>query len=352
MGNGWPLLTSDPASADARIGNALSTEEQVISGDPGQTGYYVTNRAGGLYVRGSLTLGLGNQEDVVTTTSSTYESQVETRTVTTMTDLYLTPRTQLDRYTTTTTNTTITDIQREGEATFDVGTDGLISNVEIVLDPAQTSQYETTTDQTVLDGSVIVHNREVLASRTIDIDRAIIPWQPILINRQVETGTDTYPNLSPLLGELALGAVLNFGNTPWTPAANTLRTELFVRGTTIGQCHDQDDAGLRAEIVFHPFGEEQRPAYEYDISGNLVPIFQTEPVRDRNQSVMHELVETVDGELIQVPVNQFVYDDNGERIPETVGTGRTPGPGIFLTLEELLTDDDGPTVVGGLQLMF
>ncbi|MGP1386574.1 MAG: hypothetical protein ACTS2F_23650 [Thainema sp.] len=354
VGGEWVATVdlTDPTSADARVGNALSTEEQIISGDPGQTGYYVTNRAGGLYVRGSLTLGLGNQEDVVTTTSSTYEAQVETHTVTTTTNFYLTPRTQLDQYTTTTTDTTITDIQREGDATFDVGMDGLISNVEIVLDPAQIDEQTTTEQEREFDGTDIVQNPEFLANRTVGIDRTIIRWQPTLINRQVETGTDTYPNLSPLLGELALGAVLNFGNTPWTPAANTLRTELFVRGTTIGQCHDQDDIGLRAEVVFHPFGEEQRPAYEYDISGNLVPIFQTEPVRDRNQEAVHELVETVDGELLQVPVNQFIYDDNGDRIPETVGTGKTPGPGIFLSLEELLTDDDGPTVVGGLQLTF
>jgi hypothetical protein len=324
----------------------------VIPGDPGQVGYSVTHLAGGLYVRGSLTLGLGNQEDIVTTTTSTYGTPVVTLTTTTTTDIFQTPRTQMDRFTTTTTATTTTDIQQQGEATFDIEADGLISNMTIDLAPAQISERLVTEQDRAFSGTEMAMGEEFWADSIVDVDTTTIHGNPVLMDRQVKVSTDTYPNVSPLLGEFALGGLLNFGNTPWTPAANTLRTELFARGTAIGYCHDQDDIGLRAELVFHPFGEEQRPAYGYDTDGNLVPLYKTEPVLDNNQEALFELVETVDGELSQVPIGQFVYDDNGERIPETVGTGRTSGPGIFLSLEELFTDDDGPTVVGGLQYTF
>lgn len=343
---------TDPVSADARVGNSLVTEERVIPGTPGQMGYNVTDLAGGFYLRGSLTLGLGNQEDLITTTASTYQSQVNTFTLTTTTDIFHTPVTQVDTFTTTTTATTFTDVQQQGDAIFDIGNDGTIADINVNLAPAQISERLVTEQQTEFDGTEIAMDREFLADSIVDVETSLTHSDPILIDRQVETDTDSYANLSPLLGEIAFGGLLNFGNTPWTPAANTLRTELFARATAIGESHDQDDIGLRAEIVFYPFGEEQRPAYGYDTNGNLVPIFCTEPVFDANQAAIVELVENAEGELIEIPVYQFLYDDHGERIPEMVGTGRTSGPGIFVTLEELLTDDDGPTVAGGLQLTF
>jgi hypothetical protein len=354
MGGEWveTIDLTDPASADARVGNLLATEDLVIPGAPGQVGYYATHLAGGLYVRGSLTLGLGNQEDLITTTTSTYESQVATLTRTTTTDTFHTPMTQVDSFTTTTTAITFRDLQQQGDATFDIGTDGAIANVNLNLEPAQISERLVTEQDNEFAGTEIVLGSEFLADSTVDIESSVTHNDPILIDRQVDTDTDSYPNLSPLLGEIAFGGILNFGNTPWTPAANTLRTELFARATAIGESHDQDDVGLRAELVFYPFGEERRPAYGYDTDGNLVPIYQTEPVLDSNSEVAVEQVENVHGEVIEVPIYRFVHDDNGERILETVGTGRTSGPGIFVNIEELLTDDDGPTVAGGLQLTF
>jgi hypothetical protein len=194
---------------------------------------------------------------------------------------------------------------------------------------------------------------EVLAER--DVEMEVIATNVMntqLVDRQVERDTDTYQNVSPLVGELALGAILNYGNTPWTPAANTVRGEVFARSTVLGESDDGGDVGLRAEVVFHPFGEEQRPAYGYNEEGELVPIYATEPLLDEEGDRQTETLENVDGELVEVPLSEFVYDEEGDRIQAMTGTGNPNGPGVFVRLEEVFDDDDGTTLSGGLQFTF
>ncbi|MGP1383053.1 MAG: hypothetical protein ACTS2F_05795 [Thainema sp.] len=351
---GDPVATVDnrnPGDADARVGTILSTPDELIPGAPGQSGYYATTVAGGLYARGSLTLGLGNQEDVITTTTSFYEAQVETLTRTITTDTFHTPVTQVDTITTETTETTFTTTQQEGIASFDVNSDGILSNLKVTLDPEQVFE-EVVTDRSQEHSTEILHGTEFLYDSTIDAQSTSTVGDPVLVNRQAEASTDTYPNFSPLVGELALGYVLNFGNTPWTAAANTIRAELFARGVVLGQQSDGGDVGLRAELVVNPFGEQQRPAYGYDADGNLFPIYKTAPQLDENGDAMFTLIEDVNGNPVQVALNQFIYDENSDHIQETVGTGDPVGPGIFLRVEEVLTDDDGPLVSGGLQFTF
>ena len=164
--------------------------------------------------------------------------------------------------------------------------------------------------------------------------------------------SDSYVNAAPVRGELALGGVLNFGNTPWTPAANTLRAELFTQETVFGRSSSSDtDLGWRAELMFHPFGEVRREGFQYDEAGELVPLYQTEPVMENGQRVV-DLLAAPDGTTVEVPVNRFVLDENGDRIPLKVGTGRSKGPGLYVRVEGDFDDGDETFVDGGLQFTF
>jgi len=349
----YTVDNTNPEGADARVGNLLSTAEEVIPGEEGQLGYRSTTLAGGLYVRGSLTLGLGNQEDVTSITTSTYETDFETITDAIITEKFHTPGTQINTITTNQITETAQDIRQEGEVTFAVSTDGLVTDLGVELfEPEVTDEQFRVVDETINETTETVMGEEFLADRTVATNSTTLPGETRLVDRQVETETDTYPNVSPLIGEIAFGGILNFGNTPWTPAANTLRGEVFGRGVVIGQSEDGGEVGLRAEVVFHPFGEEQRDAYGYDAEGNLVPLFQTAPLLDDNGEQQFTLLEGGHGEMVRVALNQFIYDENGDRIPELVGTGRSLGPGVFVRLEEVLSDDEGPTLAGGLQFTF
>jgi hypothetical protein len=345
---------TDPVGADARVGNVLSTEDEVIEGEPGQFGYRETTVAGGLYVRGSLTLGLGNQEDVITTTTSTFETDVETITETTIANTFQTARTQVDTITTTRVTETSEEFRQTGTASFDVTPAGLIDNVNVTLFDEEILGTQTRIVSETRDASTatVLGDEFLAGAEVVDVDSHNVVRGTRLVDRHVERDTDTYPNFSPLLGEVAFGGILNFGNTPWTPAANTVRGEVFARGIVLGQSDEGGDVGLRAELVFNPFGEEQRDAYGYDADGNLVPLYRTEPLLDENGEQVYEAFEDVNGEMIDIALNQFVYDENGDRIQDTVGTGQSLGPAVFVRLEEVLSDDEGPTLAGGLQFTF
>ena len=159
-------------------------------------------------------------------------------------------------------------------------------------------------------------------------------------------------NFSPVRGELVFGGVMNFGNTSWSAAANTLRTELFARDTVFGRSNRGSEIGWRAEALFHPFGEVRRDAYQYDSSGNAVAVYQTEPAFDANGNRLTETLSGVSGGSVTMPVSQFVTDENGNRIPQQVGTGTPKGPGIYLRAEDAFDDDEGLVFAGGLELSF
>jgi hypothetical protein len=122
-----------------------------------------------------------------------------------------------------------------------------------------------------------------------------------------------------------------------------------MRGIVIGQSHDSGDTGLRAEAVFNPFGEEQRPAYGFDLAGNPTPLYQTRPLLDEQGNPVYAMIADASGQSIPVVNYEFVYDDAGQRIPQTVGTGRAVGPGVYVRIEQLFNNQNGPTVVGGLK---
>lgn len=101
---------------------------------------------------------------------------------------------------------------------------------------------------------------------------------------------------------------------------------------------NSSETGWRAEALFHPFGEQQRAAHQYDVAGNTVgnavALYQTKPVpkpvRDASGAQVIEGLTQADGGTVAVPVNQFVQDESGDRIAQTVGTGRAKGPGVYL----------------------
>ncbi|MEO1068606.1 MAG: hypothetical protein AAFW95_05725 [Cyanobacteria bacterium J06638_6] len=342
---------TQPEEVDARVGNIISLPDKLIPGTPGQSGYTTTTLAGGLYARGGLTLGLGNQEDTITTNTLRYKGQGDMAMTEVTTYLFATPRLQVDTLSTELLTRITEQTRQEGTATFDIDAEGLLNNIEIDLDPEQViSQFEETIEGNTEITSEILLGAEYLAGTTKAISTGDAVFGPFnLIDHQVGVRTDSYPNFSPLMGELALGSILNFGNTPWTPAANTIRGELFVRDTVIGQGDDGADVGWRTELVFNPFGEEQRPAFYYDPQGQAIPIYQTEPVFDAAGQPVYEEITTATGEVVAVATHQFILDETGEQIQQTVGTGVSLGPGFYLRLEDLFTDNNSISVIGGLK---
>ncbi|PSN16278.1 hypothetical protein C7293_03480 [filamentous cyanobacterium CCT1] len=350
---GGPLVStvdvSQPERVDARVGNPLSTPEVLLPGSVGQAGYLKTTFAGGLYVRGELALGLGNQEDVVTTTASTYRRQLDVAVTQMTTNLLATPRTRVDTRTTEIASRQIETTRRSGEADFDIDADGTLSNINVRFNDIETSsQVETTEGPTSVDTMLRLGPEYVAASTTEITDREVLADSTSLIDRQTTTERESYPNLTPLRGELAIGGVLNIGNTPWTPAANVLRAELFTQGTTIGQGRG-GDTGWRVEAVFNPFGEQQRPAYRYNLANRLAPIYKTTPLLDENGDQVVTLLANADGQPLPVETYEFVYDETGDRIIETVGTGEPVGPGVYLRVEDVFNGDSGLSIFGGLK---
>lgn len=333
-----------PTEVDARVGNALTLLETVVS-DAGQRAYEKTTLAGGFYLGGSLSAGIGNQRDTTTITNSTITTfNNELRTQRTL-NTFLVPRVQRDSFTLQTTETT----RAENTASFDINNQGLLTNVNFFKDNSPTTEVSTLELDRI---STIESGAESLIDSVTEEDTITVDSQRVLTDQVVTTESRTNPNFSPVQGELALGGVLNFGNTPWTPAANTLRAELFARNTVFGRGNSGTPVGLRAEVVFHPFGEVQREAYQYDEAGNVVPIYATEAVMDADGQPMKKMLADENGQAVELAVNRYAVDEGGDRIAQTVGTGRAKGPGIYLRLEDIFSDDDGMEIAGGLQFTF
>ncbi|PSR17676.1 hypothetical protein C8255_11315 [filamentous cyanobacterium CCP3] len=344
------LSLTDPAGVDARVGNRLATADTTVPGEPGQPGYYTTTVAAGLYARGSLSLGLGNQQDVITTTTTTQRNQADGLQRQTTTRFFATPRTQLETRTTEAITRVTETTNRSGAATFNIDANGLLNNVQINFAPDQVDRQVVTFDGATTTAVTLRHGVESLVGEVTEtefISGAGGDGAP-QADRQATTRTETYPNVSPLLGELAVGGVLNFGNTPWTPAANTLRAELFTQGLALGR-GSGGETGWRLEAVISPFGEEQRPAYGYDLSGNLTALYQTEPLLDEFGEPVMALVADASGGSLPIVTHRFITDEAGDRIPLTVGTGRAIGPGIYLRLEDTFSGQTSPSVIGGLK---
>ena len=335
---------NDAAEADARVGNELFPVSAVIA--PGQSGYMRTRRAGGLYLTGGLTGGLGNQRDTVfrnrITTVSIADDLVRQRTV----NMFMTPREQV----TTLTTEDGTIVRTTGTATFEINQAGELSNANFIAGP-DPDEIINVDNQTTSDSQIELGDRTLMDSDTTEAEILQSTTREVSRDEESVTDRDSYPNFSAVLGELALGGVFNFGNTPWTIAANTARAELFYRDTVFGDSATGSETGVRAEVVFHPFGERQRDAYQYDEAGNVIAIYQTEPVLDENGNRAIATLTNDSDETVEVAVNQFVLDESGERIPQRVGTGKPKGPGAYLRLENVFDNSD-TEIAGGLQLSF
>ncbi len=340
----------DPGEADARVGNEIYP---ILASDGGQRAYARTTRAFGLYVGASLTGGIGNQQDTVTRRRSTISTATDQRRSLETINIFSTPASQIE----TTTVETTERSQRTGTATFEINTEGLLENPTfsptstVLFDPERRDIDTTTITQT---------GEEVLVESTTEEVIETLSTRTDIVEADTTTDTDSYANAAPVDGEIAFGGVFNFGNTPWTPAANTLRAELFLKNTLFGRDREGTSAGWRASAIFHPFGERQRAAYQYNLAGEAVPLYKTEPVIDANGEPVVEMMTAANGEMVAVPVNQFVTEvrtDAGgtaqpERIVETVGTGRSKGPGLYVRMQDTWSDNDGVMIDGGIQLSF
>ena len=331
------------AEADARVGNRLFPMN-VLVGDVGQNAYAKTTRAAGFYLDGSVTGGIGNQRDTTSRTVSTVgRATDEMRSLRTL-NTFLTPLSQVDAVEVETTTTT----QTTGRAFFDINSEGRLENVRFVEGDSSATEVATLEKNV---GQRLIRGEEFLIGSVTSESVERVGSRVVAADQQTTSDSDSYANFSSVQGELALGGVLNFGNTPWTAAANTLRAELFTRNDVFGRGNGSE-TGWRAEALFHPFGEQQRAAHQYDAAGNTVALYQTESVRDAEGAQVMEMLTQADGGTVAVPVNQFVLNKSGDRLAQTVGTGRAKGPGVYLRVEDVLTGDEGAAIAGGLQFSF
>jgi len=328
------------AEADARVGNELFPLNTVI-GSTGQRAYGETTRAGGFYLGGSLTTGIGNQEDTVSRSSAAVEQAMDAvRSLRTL-NTFATPLVRRDEMV-----LEISDIERSaGTAFFDIDRNGELTNARFRNDSPSSRLVSSTETERI--STVIRGEEELIDSVTIESVSLVEP-EVAEPDGKATARTDSYPNFSAVQGEIALGAVMNLGNTPWTTAANTVRAEVFARDVVVGRGGDGVQTGWRAAVAFHPFGEQQREAYQYDESGEVVPIYKTEPVLDESGN---PVMEQVGGEIVMA-VNQFVLDAGGDRMAQMVGTGVAKGPGVYIGIEDVSDDDEGVLVAGGVQFSF
>lgn len=329
-----------PAQADARVGNELFPK--VI----GQRPYSRTTVAAGLYLGGSLTGGIGNQRDTVLRNTNLVRTEEDQQRTLTTINTFLTPVTQVDS----TAVERSTTIQREGQATFQVNSGGLLEQVN--FNPTSEDQIIATNSRDLGTTSAVRRDEETLQNSVTQESINVLDSRRTLIEQDSSMGSNSYANATPVSGEIALGGVLNFGNTPWTPAANLVRAELFARDTIFGRSADGSEAGWRAELLFHPFGEMRRDGYQYDEEGNVVALYQTEPKLDASGKPMMNMLTAEDGSTVEMPVSQFVEDESGERVVQQVGTGRPKGPGVYVRVEDAWDDGDSAMVDGGVQFSF
>ena len=332
------------SEVDARVGNELFPVSS-IEPEAGQTGYARTTRAAGLYLGGALRAGIGNQRDTVSRTTATVARAMDELKTTRTLNTFMTPLMQVDSITLEETQTT----QDRGVSFFDIDAGGQLVDAKFI----SSGNLTTDIDAVEVDRStaVVLGEEALIQTETSETTEALSSRIIAERDRETTTERDSYANFSAVQGELALGGVLNFGNTPWSPAANTVRAELFARDTVFGRGSRGSETGWRAEVIFHPFGEVKKEAYQYDDAGNIRPVYQTEPVIDDGQHRV-ESITAAEGEVIEVPVNQFVIDENGDRVAQTVGTGRAKGAGVYLRLEDVLSDSEGALIAGGIQFAF
>ena len=336
-----------PTEADARVGNNFlpqTLREERIGQPPVMK---TANRALGFYIDGGLTAGIGNQEDSVARSIRTMQQSTDQIRRIQEVTRFSTPLTQRDEVVTRVTETA----RSSGVAFFNINENGELSDV--TFDERDRTVLDRSEEQ-ISESSSIVRGEEIQLDSEpfVEEETEEIAGDMIELDERVDTDTDSYANFSAVRGEIALGSVFNFGNTPWTTAANTIRAELFAQDTVIGRGGDEGDFGWRAEVAFHPFGEVKRDAYRYDESGNAVPIYQTEAVRDADGNAVVETLTDADGNTIEVAVNDFVFDENGEKKMASVGTGVARGPGVYLRVQDVFDDNKGVVVAGGLQYSF
>ena len=84
----------------------------------------------------------------------------------------------------------------------------------------------------------------------------------------------------------------------------------------------------------------------------MVAVYQTESVVNASGDQMMAVLTGANDKSVQVPVNQFALDEAGDRLIQQVGTGRAKGPGVYLRLEDVLSDDDSPLWQEGIQFSF
>lgn len=335
--------TEAPEDSADKLSSLLAGVSTELSAE--QWGYNRTTVASGFYLSGSLTGGLGNQTNTLTRVDEMLAVATDELITRRTLNTYMTPLSQIDTVITETTSTT----REAGNVLFNLNSRGELDNARFFWNGDTTTEISS---QEIGRSSVIESGEEQLID-SVTQQEVITLGDSVTAQEQAQrTSKESSANFSPLMGELTLGYVLNFGNTPWTAAANTVRAELFARDTILGRHTGGQNTGWRTEVLFHPFGEVQREAYQYDLAGNLQPVYQTEAVLDESgQQVLEQLVGP-DNSIAEVAVNRFLLDEEGDRIAQMVGTGQAKGPGIYFRVENMFGANTSPTISAGLQFSF
>ena len=330
--------------ADARVGNTLYPLQSPIV-NPGQIAYSETTVAAGFYLGGSLTGGLGNREDTIRRTEISMDAEIEELRTTRTVNTFEISRFRVD----TVVSETVTTTRQAGTARFDINERGELTNARFLEGEVLSVDVNT---QELERSRQFRRGDPVLVSSETTEEFELMDSQIISADESTSTRKETTADFAPVQGELALGGILNFGNTPWTPAANTLRAELFARDTVFGRSSNGSEIGWRTEVVFHPFGEVRQEAFQYNAAGTAVPVYQTQALLDAGGKQVMETRTDADGNPVEMTVNEFKRDDGGALMAQMVGTGRPQGPGIYLRVEDAFDDGESVLFAGGLQFSF
>lgn len=333
-------------------------------------------------------------QDVANRTTTTNTRTTDSGyTDTTTTNNYQTDRTRID-----TTNTPVTTTT-QGTTTFDINAQGNLTNVQNTMGQSTTVEGQSTTTSTIRHGaealvgtSSVTSDRvstgtstevtgvsvetgapeRVLGTSTSTTERLTgdskfvatgattsttqvlsseeLGKTVVLLDRKTTVSKESHPDFAPVTGEIRAGVIHQWGGTPHTAAANSASLDLYAKGVVLGQSDKGAVGGVRLEVILNPLGEEQKPAYRVTKEGNVEPIYKTRPVKDAEGNNVYATLKDKDGKDMQVQVNEFVRDKDGNLVQETTGTGRPNGPGIYLRVDkELIGDGRALSIQGGVK---
>jgi hypothetical protein len=322
---------SDAKNSDARLGNNVQTPAIPLSGEPGQNPYnHAPQNVGGLVASASLSTGVGRR-DVTSTTITTDIGKEEKSTVRDTVDVSsVTPGQKVTK--TPGTNTSTEIFNKTSEAKFNVDETGKLGLGDVtVIDNkliSSTSAKDLRSEDsktTFVQTAPTTQTEKLVSSEQL----SSVVW---VTDKKITTEQEKETELAiaPVMGKVSVDYIQNLGGTAWTDAANKLVVGGYVQGVVAGESDgNPTEYGARAKFVLNPLGEEQKPAFNVSSTGKATPIYETKPVMDDEGKPIMTTITTPDGRQLEVEVNEFIRDANGQLMQEKTGTGKAKGPQMY-----------------------